>query len=623
MQPSKLTSFALAAALTGTAPLFIHTVQAQETIPLTEQPADRPEVDSERVVQLAICLDTSGSMDGLINAARQKLWSIVNELALAEPEPRLEVALLTYGNDGHNPENGWVKVETPFTQDLDTVSEMLFALTTNGGSEYVGRVVHSATEELAWHPSTDALKIIVVAGNESADQDPQVSFRDACRGAITNGVMVNSIYCVYSGDGSAVRDTWEEVARLADGQFGTIDQNDAAVVVATPHDRELIELSSAINETYIPFGAEGRAGWANQMQQDANALGLNNAAAAERAQFKGKSLYYCSWDLVDACNNGDVDLAELSEEELPEELKGKSPAEIEEYVNAMTAKRAAIQKQIDEISKQRQRFVLAEQNRRSSREVDDFDILIRSAIREQARSRGFEFEDAEQGDPASTAEDDVLPYFTKVGDIWVSANYVDTFERLRAEEISGGEITARITEGDEAYGKLLEQLDEPTRHALEAITHGRVFVKVGSDVYQVILKPEAEGEMPVAGRNATQSVRTLNAPQQDIRSQQAIRLQQGQVEQQIETEPAFVQRGTLWIDASYVDTYDARIADGKEPEVEETIDNTPEGRKALLKRLTDVQRQAAERVIDRMLENWGGGLMVLIDGKLVHLPFEC
>src|SRR4029450_13172878 len=113
---------------------------------------DNPHTRAQRVVDLAICLDTSGSMQGLINAARVKLWEIVNDLALAKPTPKLRVALLTYGNDGHKAENGWVNIHIPFTEDLDAVSKQLFALTTNGGTELVGRVLKAAGEQLQWTP---------------------------------------------------------------------------------------------------------------------------------------------------------------------------------------------------------------------------------------------------------------------------------------------------------------------------------------------------------------------------------------------------------------------------------------------------------------------------------------
>ena len=123
-----------------------------------------------RPVDLVICLDTSGSMEGLINAARQKLWSVVSELATAKPTPDLRVALLTYGSPG-NVEAGHVVLQSDLTRDLDLISEKLFALTTSGGREYVGRVVWHALEHLTWSDG-DAVKLLFVAGNESADQDP-------------------------------------------------------------------------------------------------------------------------------------------------------------------------------------------------------------------------------------------------------------------------------------------------------------------------------------------------------------------------------------------------------------------------------------------------------------------
>jgi Mg-chelatase subunit ChlD len=119
-------------------------------------------------IELVICLDTSGSMSGLIDAARAKIWDIVSDLATAKPQPKLRVALLTFGNDGLNPENGWTNVETDLTEDLDSVSQKLFALSTNGGTELVGRVIAKATNSLHWN--SDSLKILVVAGNEFAHQ---------------------------------------------------------------------------------------------------------------------------------------------------------------------------------------------------------------------------------------------------------------------------------------------------------------------------------------------------------------------------------------------------------------------------------------------------------------------
>lgn len=359
--------------------------------PVTEVPAEPvAEAPTEaRTIDLAICLDTSGSMSGLIEAAKQKLWAIVNDLALAEPTPRLRVALLTFGNNGHSEEDGWVKIDSGLTEDLDTISQQLFALSTNGGEEYVGRVVHYASTQLDWHPSDDTLKLIVVAGNESADQDQQMPFRDVCRDTIGRGIMINSIYCGDPADNIAPG--WREVAKLADGQFASIDHNNGTVVITTPFDDQITELSAAVNETYLPVGEAGEWGRFNQTAQDANAVTLNSAASAARAQTKANALYNCSWDLIDACKMGQLKLEEVKEEDLPENMRSMTMEERRAYIDQMQEKRAGIQKQINDLGQQRQGFIDQRMREGGFDEDNSFDYVIRGAIRSQAETKGFKF----------------------------------------------------------------------------------------------------------------------------------------------------------------------------------------------------------------------------------------
>ena len=148
-------------------------------------------------VQLAILLDTSGSMSGLIEQAKTQLWSIVNTFIQAKQNgkvPFVEVALYEYGNDGLNAENHWIRQIQPLTRDLDKISEELFALRTNGGSEFCGAVIKRAVGDLKWDTSPNTYKAIFVAGNEPFNQGP-VDPASACREAIANGVIVNSIHC--------------------------------------------------------------------------------------------------------------------------------------------------------------------------------------------------------------------------------------------------------------------------------------------------------------------------------------------------------------------------------------------------------------------------------------------
>jgi hypothetical protein len=342
------------------------------------------------IVDLAICLDTSGSMSGLIDATKQKIWEIVNDLATAKPTPRLRVALLTFGNDGHLQENGWVNIDSAFTEDLDLISSKLFALTTNGGNEYVGRVVQSALT-MQWTPGTDTLKLIVVAGNEAADQDPEVPFREMSKKAINAGVMVNSIYCGDPGDNLAP--VWKEVSLLADGHFAAIDQNHGTIVVSTPFDEELATLGTAINATYIPYGSQGQRGQTCQTEQDANAAKMNASTVAARAASKGCSIYNNRhWDLVDACRQKDFKLEEVKAEELPEVMRPMTVEERRAYVNTQETARAEIQAKLTDLQAKRQAHIEEQLKSAAVDASKSFDTQLRKAIRAQAESKGLKFE---------------------------------------------------------------------------------------------------------------------------------------------------------------------------------------------------------------------------------------
>jgi hypothetical protein len=305
------------------------------------------------------------------------------------------VALLTFGNNGHDQENGWVRVDSGLTEDLDLISQRLFALTTDGGTEYVGRVLQYAGQ-LDWNPSDDALKLIVVAGNESADQDRLAPFGVMCRSLISRGIMVDSIYCGSPGDADAAG--WMEVAKLADGQFASIDQDNGTQLVQTPFDDQLAELSTALNETYVPLGARGAAGKTNQSAQDANAEGLSTTAAATRAVTKARGLYNCSWDLVDACRSGQVKLDQVKADELPVNMQSMTVAQRTEYVNEMGRRRLGIQERVKQLGSERDAWVAAELERLATDESKSLDHAIRSAMRDRIRSRGYVFTDEMPGD---------------------------------------------------------------------------------------------------------------------------------------------------------------------------------------------------------------------------------
>ncbi len=382
------TSTLLASLLIASGASLLTSTAAYAQAPASATPAAIPV--ARPVVDLAICLDISGSMDGLIDSAKARLWSIVNDLATAKPVPQVRVALLTYGCDAYESSTGWVVVDADLTEDLDLISQKLFALKTNGGTEFVGRVVDKAAKSLAWSTDPNSLRVIVVAGNEGADQDIEVTYQNASKASIERGIIVNSIFCGAPTDPIAT--AWGEVARLADGQFLCIDQGMGAVVAETPFDKQLTELSSTINTTYLACGERGQAAWANQTAQDENARGLSGGVAAQRAASKSSAIYdNRTWDIVDGCAAGAMKLEDIKDADLPEEMRGKTLEQKKAIVEAKQVERTRIQKEIQTLQAQRDAFIAEAARKNAATQGVALDDALKQAIRSQAIKKGMQF----------------------------------------------------------------------------------------------------------------------------------------------------------------------------------------------------------------------------------------
>jgi hypothetical protein len=317
-------------------------------------------------VQLALLLDTSNSMDGLIDQAKTQLWKIVGEFAktkLAGKSPRLEVALYEYGNDTLPATEGYVRMVVPMTNDLDKISEALFALTTDGGEEYCGKVIQVATRQLNWSRTSGDLRCIFIAGNEPFTQG-EVPYAIACKAAADKGITVSTIFC---GDRErGIRTHWEHGAQIAEGSYLCINQDHRAVAINAPQDKELARLSSQLNGTYLPYGdATTREKFANRQEmQDINAARSAVSAAAARAGFKASSLYENSgWDLVDAVTSGKVKLEELEIEQLPKALQSMDLTQRKTHLAEMAKRRKDIQAQILKLTAARDTFLVRERAR--------------------------------------------------------------------------------------------------------------------------------------------------------------------------------------------------------------------------------------------------------------------
>jgi hypothetical protein len=343
-------------------------------------------------IQLAILLDTSNSMDGLIDQARNQLWRVVDEFSKARRNGMpvvLEVAVFEYGNDSLSAKQGYIRKVTGLTTDLDLVSEALFSLTTNGGSEYCGYTIKAATEQLQWSSSESDIKAIFIAGNEPFTQGP-IPYREAISKAKTTGIVVNTIHAGSYDEGR--NSGWQDGALMAGGDYMSIDHNRKIAHIPAPQDQRIAELNTELNETYVPYGTQGQAGKQRQLEQDVNTSSISPALLAKRAKSKAGSLYSNSqWDLVDAVGKDKIELESLDEKALPPEMSGMDPEQREAYISEKAERRFKIKREIAELSSAREEYVNEEKRKSAQGKTSTVDDALVDSIRKQGKEKNYRF----------------------------------------------------------------------------------------------------------------------------------------------------------------------------------------------------------------------------------------
>jgi hypothetical protein len=354
--------------------------------------SDDAPTEDESLVQLALLLDTSSSMEGLIEQAKTQLWKLVNEFNGAKQGKKslaVQIALYEYGNNGLSAGSNYVRQVLPLTRDLDRVSDELFKLTTNGGEEYCGAVIRVALDQLQWDKNPLTYKAIFIAGNEPFTQGP-VKADQSCKMAIQHGIVVNTIHC--GDEATGANSGWRQGAAVAEGKHLNIDMDRAVVHVDAPQDKEINELSARLNDTYVPFGAKGQAGKAGQAMQDMNG-NLKAAAGShvQRAVSKASPVYSNSaWDLVDANKRSKVKIEDIKKEDLPPEMQNLKPEERQAFVDQKHEERVKMQQRIQELNVQRKQFLM--ENSKDVAKSDTLDTAVAEALRDQAKCRaGIKF----------------------------------------------------------------------------------------------------------------------------------------------------------------------------------------------------------------------------------------
>ncbi len=379
---------------------FNHTKQDSEediiTHPasLKENTPDLPPDDSEKKVQLAILLDTSGSMSGLIEQAKNQLWEIVNKLSDARDKegaiPKIEIALYHYGNDGLSVNDNYVKKLYDFTSELDEISEKLFALSTNGGSEYCGAVIDASIEELEWNLAEGNVGILYIAGNEGFNQGPK-PYIEVCKKAKEKGVVVNTIFCGDYLEG--INTFWQTGATLTGGQYLNIDSDATITHISTPFDSLIMDNNTRLNDTYISYGDFGSIKKEKQIREDTNALIYGLANASKRVLSKSGNGYFNSkWDVVDAyIADSTLNIDNLTN--LPEEMQSLTTIQKRDYIKKKKDKRDEIKSELAQLKRKRQEYVTNFKKENNNSEENQLNDVVIGSIVNQMKSKGYSFID--------------------------------------------------------------------------------------------------------------------------------------------------------------------------------------------------------------------------------------
>lgn len=340
-------------------------------------------------IQVAILLDVSGSMDGLIEQAKAQLWNMVNTLGKAKCEgaatPKIEIALYEYGRSTNDAKAGYVKQINGFINDMDSLSENLFSLRTNGGDEYCGQVIFTSLQQLQWDAAPENYKVIFIAGNEDFLQG-NLHYTRACTEAKSKGVIVNTIYCGDKMQG--IREHWNLAGECGNGSFTNINQNAKQEDIPTPYDSLLITLNGNLNRTYVSYGYAGASYAAKQGKMDVANAQASKSQQMARIKTKANAKVYDNsrWDLVDANSKGVLAEAIADKDNLPDSLKSKTKEEIKAIVEEKTKQRAAVSQQINELNAKRDAYIAEERKKAAAtKQENTLETEVEKIIKEQAK----------------------------------------------------------------------------------------------------------------------------------------------------------------------------------------------------------------------------------------------
>lgn len=329
-------------------------------------------------VEVAFVLDTTGSMGGLIEGAKRRIWSIARHIGKGRPRPDLRIALVAYRDLG----DAYVTQVHPFTSDMDEVYQSLSSFRAEGGGdtpEHVSAALRDAVEKLPWS-GPRALKVIFLVGDAPPHVDYQDGFdyRRHVAEARRRGIVVDAIQCGGDAQTAAV---WREIASTGLGHYAQIDSQGGMNAEVTPYDTELARLGAELSSTVVISGDVRQQAAAARKMEARGAMPA--AVAVEAAGYLAGAGRIAAQDLVD--RPVAEQRAELKQNRAPA-LSGKPEAEALAHLAAQKARRAHLQSKITALQKKRDAALAS-----AGGEKDAFDAEVVAQMKARGAKVGITY----------------------------------------------------------------------------------------------------------------------------------------------------------------------------------------------------------------------------------------
>lgn len=347
---------------------------------------------SKQKAQIAILIDTSGSMQGLINQVRDGLWGTLNSLDTLTKDGEaadVELALYEYGSGAVSAEAGYIRQLVGLTTDHTLIAEKLFKTQATGSQEYVGQVLTQSANDLAWSTDLADFKSIVLAGNETIFQG-SVDPIQAAIGLKNKSIVLNTIFA--GSETSHIFKEWSDLSQTGLGGTLNIDHNNGPSHIDSPFDDEIIQVTQDINKTFLPFGQFGQTEYDRMLDMDRSVRNSGRGSYIGWGSYRSGGFGQrttSSWDLVSAYRLGHLDLATIPDSSLPVALRGLSIAEKLEIIKLTDKKRKDLEDKLSDLQKKREAYVQSVRDEHTQNGQENFSGAIRGLVTKQLESQGF------------------------------------------------------------------------------------------------------------------------------------------------------------------------------------------------------------------------------------------